>query len=240
MAINTIMKKGFLLILTLVLLGLVGCDENKPTEAKDFNNNLKDFNKSLHHVDKTMDIMDKMNSEMDKVTQLRIKGVISKEEADHRLDVIRTKYARELTKSGDFKKVTTFPEWAKKIGLYAPEGMVLDKSMSQITSSNDSNTGYNSMNLVYNGSYKTAMKQAAAIARNAGVPIGNDYQEALDLAKELNSEPIKGAVYMNFEIGKDDNQQYHIAITVDESGTLTITATDFLQLQKQINGNQVK
>lgn len=232
------MKKGFLFLLMVALLGLIACDENKPTEAKDFNNNLKDFNKSLHHVDKTMDIMDKMNIEMDKVTKLRSKGVISKEEADHRLDVIRTKYAQELTKTGDFKKATVLPEWAKKIGLSSPQGMILDQSMSQITSSKDSNTGYNSLNFVYNGNYAVAMKQAEAIARNAGVPIGSDYQEALDLAKELNTEPIKGAVYMNFEIGKEDNQQYHIAITVDKNGTLTITATDYLQLKKQINNNQ--
>ena len=229
------MKKGFLFLLIVALLGLVSCDENKPTEAKNFNNNLKDFNKSLHHVDKTMDIMDKMNSEMDKVAELRTKGVISKEEAEHRLDVIRTKYARELTKTGDLKNATVFPEWAKKIGLSAPQGMTLNKSMSQITSSNDANTGYNSMNFVYNGTYDVAMKQAELIARNAGVPIGSDYQEALDLARELDTDPIKGAVYMNFEIGKDDYQQYHIAITVDEAGTLTITATDSKQLQKQIN-----
>jgi len=229
------MKKGFLFLLVVALLGLMSCDENKPTEAKDFNNNLKDFNKSLHHVDKTMDIMDKMNREMDKVTEMRTEGVISKEEAEHRQDVIRTKYAQELAKTGDLKKSTVFPEWAKKIGLNAPQEMILNKSMSQITSSNDSNTGYNSMNFVYNGGYDVAMKQAKLIAQNAGVPIGSDYQEALDLAKELDTDPIKGAVYMNFEIGKDDNQQYHIAITVDEAGTLTITATDYKQLQKQIN-----
>ncbi len=229
------MKKGFLFVLVVALLGLMSCDENKPTEAKDFNNNLKDFNKSLHHVDKTMDIMDKMNREMEKVGELRTKGVISKEEAEHRLDVIRTKYARELTETGDLTNATVFPEWAKKIGLSAPQGMTLNKSMSQITSSNDANTGYNSMNFVYNGAYDVAMKQAELIAQKAGVPIGSDYQEALDLARELDTEPIKGAVYMNFEIGKEDNQQYHIAITVDETGTLTITATDYRQLQKQIN-----
>ncbi len=234
------MKKGFLFLLMVALLGMMSCDENKPTEAKKFNNNLKDFNKSLHHVDKTMDIMDKMNSEMDKVTEQRNKGIITKQEAEHRLDVIRTKYAKELTKTGDLKSPAAFPEWAKKIGLSAPQGMTLNKSMSQVTSSNDSNTGYNSINLVYNGDYAVAMKQAETIAKNAGVPIGSDYQEALDLAKELGTDPIKGAVYMNFEIGKDDNQQYHIAITVDEAGTLTITATDYLQLQKQINDNQSK
>ncbi len=229
------MKRGIFFLVVLLTICLSGCEEHKPTEAKDFNNNLKDFNKSLHHVDKTMDIMDKMNREMDKVAELRATGTISNEEAEHRLDVIRTKYSQELTKTGDLKKATVFPEWAKKIGLSAPQGMTLNKSMSQITSSQDSNTGYNSMNFVYNGSYDVAMKQAETIARNAGVPIGSDYQEALDLAKELDTEPIKGAVYMNFEIGKDDNQQYHIAITVDEKGVLTITATDYLQLQKQIN-----
>jgi hypothetical protein len=228
------MKKGFLFLILLIVIGLAGCDEHKPTEAKDFNNNLKDFNKSLHHVDKTMDLMDQMDAEMKKVEDLKKSGTITVEEADRRLDLIRNKYAQKLVKSTGVKKGERLPEWAKRIGLYAPETMTLNLNKSQITSVNDKVTGYNSINFVYEGSYGVAMKQAALIAKSAGIPIGKDYQEALDLAKELNTEPVKGAVYMNFEIGKEDARQYHIAITVDETGTLTITATDVSQFTKQL------
>jgi len=228
------MKKGFLFLIVLIVIGLAGCDEHKPTEAKDFNNNLKDFNKSLHHVDKTMDLMDQMDAEMKKVEDLKKSGTITVEEADRRLDLIRNKYAQKLVQSTGVKKGERLPEWAKRIGLYAPENMTLNLNKSQITSVNDKVTGYNSINFVYEGSYGVAMKQAALIAKSAGIPIGKDYQEALDLARELNTEPVKGAVYMNFEIGKEDAQQYHIAITVDETGTLTITATDVSQFTKQL------
>jgi hypothetical protein len=231
------MKRGILFLVVLLTICLSGCEEHKPTEAKDFNNNLKDFNKSLHHVDKTMDIIDQMDAEMKKVTDLEKSGAITNEEAERRMDIIRNKYAQKLVKSSGVTKESRFPEWAKRIGLKAPENMKLDLSVSQITSVNDKATGYNSLNFVYKGNYDVAMKQAALIAKNAGVPVGKDYQEALDLANELNIEPVKGAVYMNFEIGKQDAQQYHIAITVDETGTLTITATDVDQFSRQLEEN---
>ena len=231
------MKNSFILLLVLFAFILAGCEESKPTEAKDFNNNLKDFNKSLHHVDKTMDLMDQMDKEMEKVVESKKSGAISNEAAERRMDLIRSKYAQKISKTETIKSTDSFPEWAKKLGLTAPENMQLDMKMSQMTSASDQTAGYNSVNFIYKGSYPTAMKQAEKIARKAGVPIGRDYQEAIDLANELNTDLVKGAVYMNFEIGKEDSEQYHIAITVDETGMLTITATDVVQLAKQLENS---
>ena len=232
------MKKGLFFLVALFLLGLSGCEENKPTDAKDFNNNLKDFNKSIHHVDKTMDIMDRMDREMESVTKLQNEGNISNREAEHRIDVIRAKYAQELARTGNVTNAKVFPEWAKKIGLRKPENMSLNKKVSQITSIDDSIAGYNSINFIYSGSYDVAMKQAKKIAAQAGIPIAKDYQEAIDLAKELDTEPVKGVIFMNFEIGREDANRYHVAITVDDVGTLTITATDVIQLMNMVDKSQ--
>lgn len=228
------MKKGLFFLVALFLLGLAGCEENKPTDAKEFNNNLKDFNKSIHHVDKTMDIIDRMDSEMESVAELQKEGKISNKEAEHRIDVIRAKYAQELARTGNVTNLKGFPEWAKKIGLSKPENMTLNKKESQMTSASDSVTGYNSINFIYSGSYTTAMEQAKKIAAQANIPIAKDFQEAIDLAKELDTEPVKGVIYMNFEIGKEDTNRYHVAISVDDVGTLTITATDVMQLKNMV------
>ena len=232
------MKKGLFFLVALFLLGLSGCEEKKPTEAKDFNNNLKDFNKSIHHVDKTMDIIDRMDSEIESVEKLKKDGKISSNEAEHRIDVIRTKYSQELVRTGNVTNTIVFPEWAKRIGLRQPENMSMNLKLSQITSANDSIAGYNSINFVYSGSYDVAMKQAKEIAAQAGIPIAKDFQEAADLAKELDTEPVKGVIYMNFEIGKEDTNRYHVAITVDDVGRLTITATDVIQLMNMEKSNK--
>jgi hypothetical protein len=210
-----------------------GCEEKKATDAKDFNKNLKSFNKSIDNVDKAMEIMDKMDKEIEKVEQLRKEGAISNSEARRRVDVLQRKYSRELVKASNANISTTLPEWAKRLGLTLPNNMDPDKTLSQVTSVNDNLTGYNSLTFVFKSDYNTAMKEAERIADNAGIPKGKDYKEAMALADELGIEKVKGAVYMNFEIGEEDDKHYHIAITVDETGILTITATDMYQLKKQ-------
>ena len=222
-------------IFSLVII-LSGCDEKKQSDAKEFNTNLKSFNKSLRQFDKTMDVMDKMDQEMQKVIDLKNSGAISDEEAQRRLDILRRKYSKELAKVSRGKKTpVVLPDWAKNLGLTLPENMKADESLSQITSANDPVAGYNSITFIYKGDYNTAMREAKRIAALARIPEGKDYIEAKKLAKELDIEPIKGAVYMNFDIGKEDDQRYHIAITVDETGMLTISATDMKQLKSQQN-----
>jgi hypothetical protein len=223
--------KYFPLIIILFLFLLSGCDEKKETDAKDFNKNLKSFNKSINRLDKTMDVIDKMDEEMSKVERMKNSGAITENEAFKREDIIRKKYTRELSEiSSENKTPVVLPAWAVRLGLTLPENMKADETLSQATSQGDEAEGYNSFTFVFRGDYNIAMRQAKKIAALARIPEGKDYREAKKLSEQLDIEPLKGAVYMNFEIGKEDDIRYHIAITVDESGVLTISATDMKQL----------
>ena len=112
--------------------------------------------------------------------------------------------------------------------------MVLDKDYSQTTSENNDNEGFNSITLVYHGNYDVAMKQSEIIAKKARIPISKDYEDAMILSQKYDIETIKGASYLNFELGSDDNPRYNISITVKDDGTLTINATDTYALMKQL------
>ena len=226
------------IFLGVIALLFLGCEEKKATDAKDFNKNLKSFNKSISQLDKTMDAIDAMDKEVEKVLELKNSGAISEQEAGRRLDILRNKYTKELSKiSGNENTSMILPPWAVKLGLTLPENMTPDKSLSQTTSKDDPVSGYNSLTFIYKGDYKTAMQQAKRIAAIANIPEGKDYLDAQRMAKELDIEPLKGAIYMNYEIGKEDDKRYHIAITVDETGILTISATDMFQLKHQQDFN---
>jgi hypothetical protein len=229
-----IRPKTFIIIFSAsFFLFLTACEEKKATDAKDFNKNLSSFNKNIRQADKTMDLIDQMEMEITKVMELKNEGKITSEEATKRLDIIRNKFAKKLSKlSPDNNTPVVLPTWAIKLGLTLPENMKPDKNLSIATSESDPATGYNSLSFVFKGDYETAIREAKKIAMAANIPESDDFKEARRLSEELGLKPVKGAVYMNFEIGKDDDQPYHIAITVDESGILTLSATDVRQLKK--------
>ncbi len=216
----------FLFIITSLLYS---CDEypaDEKNEGQNFTENLNSFTNTMDRVDSTLDLMDQLQKEIDNIEEDREAGRITDDEAIIRLNDINSKLGRKIAKQSNASQTTTLPRWARKLGLTEPVGMTMDKDYSQSTSERDPSEGFNSVIMVYRGSYETAMNQAEIIAKKANIPLSQDYKDALLLKNEYGIEAIKGASYMNFEIGADDNPKYTISITVDDDGTLTINATD--------------
>ncbi len=227
--------KPYFFYLILILVLLPSCDEAETKKKQDFQENLNSFNNTITKLDSTFDLMDEMQKEVDKVEEERALGKINDEEAINKLNQINNTLGRQIAKTSNFHPVDGLPAWAKHLGLSEPVGMVLDKDYSQITSENNDNEGFNSVTLIYRGSYDVAMKQSSIIAKKANIPISKDYQDALILSQKYNINTIKGASYLNFELGSDDNPRYNISITVKDDGTLTINATDTHALLMQLN-----
>ncbi len=228
------------LLVFLVLFGLHSCDdipgENENVGQK-FNENLDEFTNSIDKVDSTLDLMDKLQKDIDQIEEDRQLGHITDDEAIERLNKINNTLGRKIAKQTNTKPTVGLPRWAIKLGLTEPQGMAFDQDFSQSTSERDPVEGFNSVILVYRGEYNHAMQQAELIAKKAGIPLSQDYKDAIKLKEEYGIETIKGASYMNFEIGAENNPQYNISITVDDDGTLTINATDYDAFLNQMDSN---
>ncbi|MDZ7741818.1 MAG: hypothetical protein U5Q03_08745 [Bacteroidota bacterium] len=141
-------------------------------------------------------------------------------------------YRREIARRSNLNPATHLPAWAKELGLIEPGNMILDNDFSKKTSVDNEAEGFNSIKLVFEGDYNTALNQARLIAENAGIPMSKEYARAYEMAEKYPSagEQIKGISFMNYELG-DKNVEYKISISVDEKGKLTMIA---------VNGNQRK
>lgn len=229
-----------LLSIAAILILTQSCNEfpaDDKNEGENFQENLNSFTNTIDRVDSTLDLMDQLQREIEKIEEDRNAGNISDDEAIRRLDDINEKLGRKIAKQANTSPATVLPRWAKRLGLTEPEGLAFDQDFSQSTSDRNPSEGFNSVIMVYRGEYNMAMKQAEIIAKKADIPLSQDYKDALMLKKEYGIETIKGASYMNFEIGADDNPKYTISITVDDDGTLTINATDNDAFLKQIEEN---
>ncbi len=233
------MKRFSVLTITLLLTGVIftffSCESPHSNPKKKFDARLNKFNRSLKKADKTMDIMGDMESQKAKVQADYRLGKITRAESEKRLEAIDSQYNRKVAGNSGNLHVLGLPGWAKALGLSEPENMVLDKALSQVTTEDSKGSGFRSVTLVYKGSYKQAMEQARRVAARAGVPLSPEYKTAMEMKEKYGDEIVKGAVYVNFEPGAANNPKYSIAITVDEKGVLTISATDAKKMEKEIN-----
>ncbi len=219
------------------MLLLYSCDDPEATKKKDFQQNLSSFNNTIDKLDSSLNLMDSLQNEADKVERDRALGNISDEVAIEKLNEINNNLGKEVAATSSFNPVNGLPTWAKQLGLTEPAGMILDIDYCQLTSENNVDEGFNSIMLVYNGAYDKAIVQAGIIAKRANIPMSQDYKDALILSEKYDIETIKGASYMNFDIGSDNNPKYNISIIVDDNGTLSINATDTYALMKQLDEN---
>jgi hypothetical protein len=230
------MKKSFLpvIVLFLTTLLIISCNSPHQNQKKKFDVRLNKFNRSLRKADKTLDMMDAMTARKALVEADYRAGRITEAEARRRLAAIDKELNRQISGTKTSSVTVGLPDWAKALGLTEPENMVLDKSLSQITSEDRYGSGFNSVTLVYKGSYAQAMTQAKRIAALAKVPLIPEYRTAMEMKKKYGEDILKGAVYMNFEPGAKSASGYNIAITVDAQGVLTISAADATKMEQEI------
>jgi hypothetical protein len=214
------------------------CEEPPEKNEKDFQQNLSSFTSTMDKLDSTLDLMDQLQNKVNEVEEDRAKGKISDEEAIDKLNKLNNTIGRQIAKTSNLNPISGLPRWAEKLGLTEPTGLTFDSDFSQSTSEHNENEGFNSVILIYHGNYELAMQQADIIAHKANIPLSQDFKDALLLSQKYGIESIKGASYMNFEIGSENNLRYNISITVDDDGTLTINATDTDALVRQLKGNE--
>lgn len=224
------------IIFILLLFIIVSCDEeSKPVENDKFKDDLQSFNKSMDKLDQTMNVIGEMQDKMDKIDKDMARGSLSEKEAALKKEKVNEEYSRELAKSANMNPARRLPNWAHELGLTEPQGLRVDRDISQTTSENNPTEGYNSVLLIYYADYEKAMQQAAIIAEKADIPMSKDYVMAKQMEKEIGEVILRGIAYMNFELGSDDLPQYTIAITVDENGVLAISANDAYKINEQLN-----
>ncbi len=232
------MRKLSALVVVLLLFGITftffSCASPHSNPKKKFDVRLSKFNRSLQKADKTMDMMDDRASRKAKVQEDYRLGKITEAEAQRRLAAIDDQYNRKVAANSGLVHKTGLPGWAKALGLTEPKNMILDKALSQVTNEDKREGGFNSLTLVYKGSYKQAMEQAEKVAAMAGIPLTPEYKTAMEMKRKYGDDILKGAVYMNFELGAKNNPKYNIAITVDKKGVLTISATDAEKMDQEM------
>ena len=144
-------------------------------------------------------------------------GNITQHEYDSLSDLLRIQIRRNDALKETPQKSEIIPEWATKLGISAPVAMLFDPDFSDYTSVDDPSDGFNSVSLVYSGSYNTAIEEAARIAADAKLSVGGIFKSK--------GSPVKSAVkkskltvsYMNYSLDETD-LDYLISVRVEPSG----------------------
>jgi hypothetical protein len=125
------------------------------------------------------------------------------------------------------------PDWVIALGIKEPEGMKFVKVFSDYTSIENPSEGFNSVSLVYTGSYASAVEQAAKIAESAKLTLGGDFKAKGRPTSKAIPEINSAISYLNYSLG-DAEQDFLISVQVEPSGRLTIMVTDSKQLKERL------
>jgi hypothetical protein len=160
-------------------------------------------------------------------------GKISRTEYDSITSLLYTQKQQSEALLDENKNFDKIPDWVSKLGISAPVGMSFDPVFSDYTTVDDPSEGFNSVSLVYTGSYENAIDAATKIAASAklsaagnhrakGAPVRNEVQQS-------NSE----VSYLNYSLG-NTNKDYLISVQVEPSGRMIIMVTDNRQLNDRL------
>lgn len=158
-----------------------------------------------------------------------VAGHITKQEFDSLSDILRIQIKRSEAIKDENRNSDKIPDWVIKLGIIEPEGMKFDRDFSNSTSINDPSEGFNSVSLVYTGSYDIAIKEAAKIAANAKLPVGGVIRAKGSPVRSRTIKNNPAISYMNYSLEKTD-ADFLISVQVKPSGILTIMVTDNKQL----------
>ena len=101
--------------------------------------------------------------------------------------------------------------------------------------------GFDSMVLVYEGKYETAMAEAKKIAEKANIPVSSEFAAAQEMISNMTEDErmgldmfeedmTKGIIYTNHSL-LETNFDKLITISVDEFGELIIEAVNYAQIK---------
>ena len=162
-----------------------------------------------------------------------VSGAISKSEFDSLSDILREQKYRTEAFLEENHTPHKIPDWVTKLGISEPQNMKFDQVFSDFTSVDDPSEGFNSVSLVYTGSYETAIKEAASIAEKVNLFHSNNFKAKGSPVRNYAKDANPVVRYMNYSLGKADNE-FLISVDVEPSGRLTIMVTDNKQLNERL------
>jgi hypothetical protein len=160
-----------------------------------------------------------------------VTGNITRYEYDSLAEQIRLQIKRSEVLQDESHNPDKMPDWVTKLGISEPKGMKFDQDFSNYTSFEDPSERFNSVSLVYNGSYEKAVKEAARIASNAKLTLSRIFEAEGRPVREDVPDFNTGVSYLNYSLGNTD-QNYLISVQVEPSGRLILTVTDNKQLNE--------
>ena len=160
-----------------------------------------------------------------------LSGKVTKREFDSLSDQLHTQIERTAALQDESHNPDKMPDWVSKLGITEPDGMKFDQVFSNYTSVDDPAEGFNSVSLVYTGSYDKAITEAARIAQSAKLSIGGEFKAKGSPSKVHIINSTARVSYMNYSLDKTD-KDFLISVQVEPSGHLTIMVTDNKQLNK--------
>jgi len=157
-------------------------------------------------------------------------GKISLHHFDSLSTQLRLQKERNEQFTDEIRTLDKMPEWVKELGITVPEGMKFDQVFSDYTSVDDPTEGFNSVSLVYTGTYETAIAEAERIAASAHLEVGG-----VHFVKNKSQNVTRNSMvnYLNYSL-ENANQDYLISVQVVSSGRLTIMVTDNKQLNERL------
>jgi len=160
-------------------------------------------------------------------------GYITNSEYDSLAGLLRIQIERINAVSEENRNPDKMPEWVSKLGISEPVGLKFDPVFSNYTSAEDPTEGFNSVSLVYTGSYETAVNEAARIAIGANLFVAGNFKAKGSPAKKVSPITNSEISYLNYSLGNTD-KDFLISVQVEPSGRLIIMVTDNKQLNDRI------
>ena len=158
-------------------------------------------------------------------------GKITKQEYDSLADVLRAQIKGNMAVEDHPHTLDKMPEWVTQLGIREPQNLEFDRDFSTYTSVDNPKEGFNSVSLVYTGSYENAMAVAAEIAASTGLTEGGNFVAKGNPSKRAPVLKQNGVRYLNYSLDKA-KQDFLISVEVEASGRLTLVVTDNKQLNK--------
>jgi hypothetical protein len=123
------------------------------------------------------------------------------------------------------------PAWASELGISEPQGMKFDPVFSSETSVSIPAEGFNSVTLIYSGSYSTAVAEAERLAASAGLQQAGDFTAKGSPTRPDHVPQSRELSFVNYKLDRT-TPDYLISLQVEPSGRMIIMITDSRQLDE--------
>lgn len=154
---------------------------------------------------------------------------ITRHQYDSLVNMLRSQKQQEVALTDKNINPDKMPGWVTKLGITEPSGLKFDPIFSNSTTVDDPSEGFNSVSMVYTGTFEQASSEAAKIASKAKLKLGGVFLAKGSPNKNEILNETQGISYLNYSLG-NTNLDFLISVRVDPSGKLTIMVTDNKQL----------